>query len=91
LKPRQHTDCTVLHGQCACGKTHTVNERWASDLLCQHGAKVVGCPESDLPVTSPNCQEVTMPESVRLNPYYQAASRQHFANCAVPIRTRDLI
>jgi len=38
-----HRNCDTLVGDCSCGRTHKVNERWVVDLLASHCAKILGC------------------------------------------------
>jgi hypothetical protein len=48
-KPEFHECCNTLVGDCSCGKTHKVNERWIVELLKAHGAKILGC-ETNEPI-----------------------------------------
>jgi hypothetical protein len=62
-KPRRHELCNVLSGHCACGEKHTANEAWVLWLLEQHGAKILGCPETALPpITHGNLEPVEAQE-----------------------------
>lgn len=42
-KPYEHRQCNMLIGDCECGKTHKINERWIVDLLAVHNTQVLGC------------------------------------------------
>ena len=48
--PRGHEGCNVLSGQCNCGLVHTANQQWVVELLEKHCTKIIGCPESELPI-----------------------------------------
>jgi len=50
LKVTGHENCDVLSGACKCGDIHTANEWWVVELLKAHGATILDCPETELPV-----------------------------------------
>lgn len=65
IKAVNHENCDVLSGPCKCGNTHKANEWWVVELLAAHGAKILNCSETELPVVDkPTDQEKAL-NSVR--------------------------
>jgi hypothetical protein len=65
LKVTHHENCDVLSGVCKCGETHTANEWWVVELLTAHGATILDCPETELPIIKRPSENDILADSLR--------------------------
>lgn len=57
-------ECCTLHGRCSCGVKHTANERWVRDMLAEHNATIIDCPEASLPTVGDSDQVESGPRGL---------------------------